>query len=128
MNGKYEHGLIFYFVLIAFFFSTWVSCIEKYDNVNQALKNYPLQDNKNGKPPKFVYFKIKKSHAHNMDYFSKILYQFLNTMGVKPYFVNLKDDQLLGIVSKEAEINKEAILSTFSDVIEKIEVKDKMDG
>jgi hypothetical protein len=46
------------------------------------------------------------------------------TAGVRPYFVNLKDSQLLGIVPKDAEIDKEVILETFKDVIEAIEIKD----
>jgi hypothetical protein len=103
-----------------------IKCVEKYDNIKDALKDYPHQDRKNGKPPKYVYFTFKERRVREMDYFSKILYKFLSTTGVRPYFVNLKDSQLLGIVPKDAEIDKEAILRTFKDVLENVEIKETM--
>jgi hypothetical protein len=103
-----------------------IKCVEKYDNVKDALKDYPQQDRRNGKPPKYLYFTFKQSKIQEMDYFSKILYRFLSTTGVRPYFVNLKDKQLLGIVPKDAEIDKDVILSTFKDVIENVEIKETM--
>jgi hypothetical protein len=48
------------------------------------------------------------------------------TMGVRPYFVNLKDRELLGIVPKDAEIDKDAILDIFRDAIESIEITDSI--
>jgi hypothetical protein len=104
----------------------FINCLEKYDSVQNALKNYPQQDKKYGKKPKFVYFTMKKTNTQDLDYFSKMLYRFMQTMGVRPYFVNLNDNQLLGIVPKDAEIDTNAILSTFSDAVESIEIKETM--
>lgn len=115
-----------FFVLI-FMYINFCTCIEKYSNIQDALKNYPNQDKKHGKQPKFVYFHMNKNKAKDIDYFSKILYQFMNTMGVRPYFVNLQDSQLLGIVPKEANIDVESLMENFGDVINKIEIKDEMD-
>jgi len=114
------------YLFFVFIFIICVECVPKYNNLNDALKDYPSQDKRNGKPPKFVYMKFYKSKVDKIDYFSKILYQFMSTMGVRPYFVNMNDDTLLGIVSKESVIDKEVILSQFSDVIESIEIKDEM--
>jgi hypothetical protein len=122
---KFSKLIIFLICLVIICIES-VKCVERYDNLKDALKDYPHQDRKNGKPPKYVYFTFKEKRVREMDYFSKILYKFLSTTGVRPYFVNLKDSQLLGIVPKDAQIDKEAILSTFKDVIESIEIKETM--
>jgi hypothetical protein len=100
--------------------------IQKYENVQDALKEYPQQDKRNGKAPKYIYFKLFKEREKEMDYFSRILYQFMSTMGVRPYFVNLKDTILLGIVPIQAEIDTQVILDTFKEVVESIEITTKM--
>lgn len=103
-----------------------VLSIQKYDNIKEALKDYPQQDRKSGRTPKYLYFKLFKDRAREMDYFSRILYQFMSTMGVRPYFVNLKDSILLGVIPIDLQINTKVILETFKDVIESIEVTTKM--
>ena len=103
-----------------------VFCIQKYDNIQEALKDYPQQDRKIGRVPKYLYFKLFKERAKEMDYFSRILYQFMSTMGVRPYFVNLKDSILLGIIPLDLEIDTNVILETFKDVIESIEITTQM--
>lgn len=113
--------------IVLLIFIVGMNCIQKYENAENALKDYPTQDKKHGKKPKYVYFQMKPNHAQNLDYFSKILYKFMLTMGVRPYFVNLKDSVLLGIVPIDAEIDTEAILSTFSDSIDSVEIKNAMD-
>lgn len=102
-----------------------VLCIHKYHNIKDALKDYPIQDKRNGKQPKFVYFKMNPK-AKDLDYFSKILYQFFYTIGVRPYFVNIKDNELLGIVPKDAEIDLDAVLDRFRGIIDSISIKDQM--
>jgi hypothetical protein len=115
-----------FIILVLVFNLSFIFTIQKYGNAKDALKDYPHQDKKNGKKPKFVYFKIKNDKIMEMDYFSKVLYKFMATNGVRPYFVNLNDDTLLGLVAKEAEINTEVILDVFKDVIQSVEVKDNM--
>jgi hypothetical protein len=105
------------YLFFVFIFVFCVKCVPKYDNLKDAVKDYPLQDKRNGKQPKFVYMKFYKSKVDKIDYISKILYQFMSTMGVRPYLVNMNDDTLLGIVAKDTVIDKEIILSQFSDVI-----------
>src|SRR5690349_15651740 len=108
---------------LSFLLFIFVTSIQKYENIKDVMKDYP-QKAKKGKPPKFLYFKM--SQGKDLDYFSKILYKFMSTMGVRPYFVNLNDNQLLGIVPRDAEINTEAILDTFKGVVENIEIKYEM--
>jgi hypothetical protein len=116
---------LFQFIVFLILVSGILS-IQKYENVQDALKEYPQQDKRNGKPPKYIYFKLFKEREKEMDYFSRILYQFMSTMGVRPYFVNLKDSILLGIVPIQAEIDTQVILDTFKEVVESIEITTKM--
>jgi hypothetical protein len=117
---------VFFKFLLIFIVVSEVVSIQKYENIKDALKEYPQQDKKNGKPPKYIYFKLFKEREKEMDYFSRILYQFMSTMGVRPYFVNLKDSILLGIVPLQAEIDTQTILDTFKEVVESIEITTTM--
>ncbi len=122
MHNKYKKLNICLKILLVTNLFCGIFSIQKYDNVNDALKDYPQQDKKNGKVPKYLYIKLFKEKEKEIDYFSRILYQFMSTTGVRPYFVNLKDNILLGIVPIHLEVDTQVILDTFQDVIQSIEV------
>jgi hypothetical protein len=122
---KIFNCVLIIFVLIAFI--SMIQCIEKVTNAKDALKSYPSQDKRHGMRPKYIYITMKKNLSKDLDYYSKIFYMFLSTVGVRPYFVNLNDSQLLGIVPHHVEVNLEAVKENFEDLIQKIEVKDKLD-
>ncbi len=122
---KIFHRFIFLLFSLAFFHL--ILCIEKVSNIKDALKSYPQQDKKHGKRPKYIYITMHKNLQNDLDYYSKIFYKFMSTVGLRPYFVNLNDSQLLGIVSYDADVDVEAIQENFEDLIQKIQVKDKLD-
>jgi hypothetical protein len=114
---------VFFGLLFFSLFNESIS-LEKYDNLKDALNNYPRVDKRAGKEPKFVYFTMKP-HVKDLDYYSKLLYQFMFTMGVRPHFVTLQNNELLGIVPRDSEIDVDAIMDTFGDVLKSIDIKDK---
>lgn len=113
-------AIIFLSFLIAL-----VRAVENYDDIEAALKSYPrqTQSNKKQRRPKFVYFKFKQEKLNEVDRFSKILYSFMATTGVRPHFVKVKEADLVGVVAEDAEIDIGAIKETFDDVIEDVYIK-----
>jgi hypothetical protein len=120
---------IFKFFIVAIIL-VYISSIDYYTDTLEALKNYPNQVKKGGKNPKYLYFKMKKNLPRGIDYYTKILYSVLNTAGIRPYFVNLKDEILLGLIPEDANINEEMILELkdrFKEVVEDIILKLKLE-
>jgi hypothetical protein len=96
--------------------------IERYQDTMEALKNYPKQVKKGGKNPKFLYFFMKQNLKYNVDSYSKLFYTYLNTTGVRAYFVNIKDSILLGLIPEDAEIDVEELKENFSDLVEDVKL------
>lgn len=110
--------LIFLVFNILFSFG---ECLNKYNNVKEALEDYPL-NSKGGKKPKYLILKIQKEKWGNIDYLSRIIYQFFLSGGAKVHLVNMGDRKLLGICAEDAPIDKEVTLQTFSDVISEMNI------
>jgi len=110
--------LFFYQILIVF-------SLNKFDNIEDALKDYPSQV-KRGKKAKYMKLKITKDKWKQIDYFSRILYQFFLSGGAKVHFVNMEDKELLGIYPEDAQIDREAVLDHFQGVVEDILLIDKL--
>jgi hypothetical protein len=102
-------------------------CIDHYTSASEALKNYPKQTKKGGKVPKFIYFKMRPESCRNMDYYSRIFYNYLNTVGVRPYFSKIENNLLLGMVPVDAEIDLDALKDNFSDLVEDIYIKYRLE-
>jgi hypothetical protein len=103
-----------------------VITLEYYEDTIEALKSYPNQVKKGGKNPKYLYFKMKKNLPRGIDYYTKIFYAFLNTAGMRPYFVNLKDETLLGLIPEDANIDQsgiEEIKQRFEDIVDDVFLK-----
>ena len=121
-----DKRLLIILIVIAFLNILSVMSINKYDNVEDALKDYPSQG-KHGKKAKFMTIKIAKEKWREIDYFSRILYQFFLSVGAKVHLVNMNDKELLGIYPADANIDKETVLDTFQGVIEDITFRDQME-
>ncbi len=103
-----------------------ITCLNKYDSEIEALKDYPGMNDKGGKQPKYLYFTMTEDGKKEIAYFSKILYRFMATMGARPYFVNLRDENLLGILPKDTDVDIDVILDRFRGIVSKIEITTKM--
>ncbi len=102
-------------------------CLESFANPRDALANYPKQNKKSGKEPKFLYIRMKPESCRQMDYYSRIFYNYLNTVGVRPYFTKVQNNLLLGMVPIDAEIDVPALKDNFEDLVEDIYIKYKLD-
>jgi hypothetical protein len=114
----------FFIILVVL---VYISSVNHAEDTMEALKNYPNQVKSGGKAPKFLYFKMKDNLSYSIDYYSKIFYAYLNTMGVRAYFVNLKDKRLLALVPVDAEVDLPALKDNFSDLVDDIYLKLKME-
>ncbi len=114
--------LLLIFISINLFY---VCTLNKYNNIREALNDYPAQV-KRGKKAKYITLKIARDMWTKIDYFSKILYQFFLSTGVKVHFVNMKDKELLGIFPQDSQIDRDVVLEHFKGVIEDIIITDKI--
>ena len=72
--------------------------------------------------PLFVYFHFKKDLEIDMEFYKRIIYQFLATVNLYPNFVDIDPHQLMCQLPKGSKVDKEAIEDVFSDVMERVEV------
>jgi hypothetical protein len=101
--------------------------LENYSTASEALRNYPKQTKKGGKEPKFLYFKMKPESCRNIEYYSRIFYNYLNTVGVRPYFSKIDTNLLLGMIPKDSEVDTQELKSHFSELVDDVYIKFKLD-
>lgn len=75
-------------------------------------------------PPNIVFFKFKKNKIHKMDKFSKILTEFLSTIGVSANMVNSNDDELMATIPRGKTFDKQVVLDNFGDILESVDIAD----
>lgn len=79
-------------------------------------------------PPNIVFFKFKKNKIHKMDKFSKILTEFLSTIGVSANMVNSNDDELMATIPRGKTFDKQVVLDNFGDILESVDIADFTKG
>lgn len=72
--------------------------------------------------PIFVYFHFKKDREIDLEYYKRIIYQFMATVQLYPSWVDVNKHQLMAQFPRGSKIDREIIEETFSDVMEKVEV------
>lgn len=75
-------------------------------------------------PPNIVMFKFKKNKIHKMDQFSRILTEFLSTIGVTANIVNSNDDELMATIPRGKTFDKQIVLDNFADILESVDIAD----
>jgi hypothetical protein len=69
-------------------------------------------------PPNFVMFTFYKDKVNEIDRFSRILKEFLSTIGITASMVNSDDRQLIATIPRGTTFDKNIILDNFKDIIE----------
>jgi hypothetical protein len=75
-------------------------------------------------PPNFVMFTFYKDKVNEIDRFSRILKEFLSTIGITASMVNSEDRQLIATIPRGTTFDKNIILDNFKDIIEKVDIAD----
>ncbi len=112
------------FVIFLLLTITLISIYNCFDPENLSLDDIKKMNNKGKRHeiPTFVYFHFKKDREIDMEYYKRIIYQFMSTVQLYPSFVDVNQHQLMAQFPKGSKIDKDAIEETFSDVMEKVEV------
>ena len=76
------------------------------------------------RPPNLAMFYFYPERKHEIEKFSRILQEFLSTMGISAHMANVHDNELIVTYPRGKFLNTKIIKENFKDVIEKIEVAD----
>lgn len=94
----------------------------------EILDAYPDSGNYHVNPKMFIFMKIRKpktkKEKNKLDYNGKIIEIFIDNLGIRNEVLNLEDNHYCSIISASAvpNVDKDLILSTFNDIIEKINI------
>ena len=70
---------------------------------------------------KLPFYKEKKNE---IDHFSRILKEFMGTIGVTANMVNVNDRELIATIPRGKTFDKNIVLDNFKGIIEKVDIAD----
>ena len=121
MNKKLLLVKIFFLLVII----NKISLLTKEDIENMMNKQKERDEEKNRfKPPNIVIFTFYKDKINKINYFSRIIPEFLSTIGISANIVNIKDNEVIATIPRGKTFDKKIVLDNFKDVIEKVDIAD----
>ena len=114
------------FSLLLFFFTiSSILCIDQFD-IKEALRRQQEEKEKNieNLPPNIVMFTFYKEKKNEIDHFSRILKEFMGTIGVTANMVNVNDRELIATIPRGKTFDKNIVLDNFKGIIEKVDIAD----
>jgi hypothetical protein len=94
----------------------------------KSLEYYPEEGNFNSHPKLFIFMKIippkTKKQRRKIDYNGKIIENFISSLGVRNEVLNIENKHYVSVINlhQKEYFEKELILETFKDFIEKINI------
>ena len=112
--------LLLFIILLNNIFS-----LTKEDIENMINKKKRKEEEKESKfkPPNIAIFTFSKK-VKDLQHFSRILQEFLSTIGISANIVNIKDNEVIATIPRGKTFEKKIVLDNFKDVIEKIDIAD----
>ena len=103
----------------------WSICDQRMNIQDMIRRQEEEKERKYGLlPPNFVMFTFYKDKVNEIDRFSRILKEFLSTIGITASMVNSEDRQLIATIPRGTTFDKNIILDNFKDIIEKVDIAD----
>ena len=115
MNKKF----LFIFILLL----NNIFSLTKEDVENMINKKKQKEEESKFKPPNIAIFTFSKK-VKDLQHFSRILQEFLSTIGISANIVNIKDNEVIATIPRGKTFDKKIVLDNFKDVIEKVDIAD----
>lgn len=114
-----------YICILLFIVLSSICCIDQFD-IKEALRRQQEEKEKNIEhlPPNIVMFTFYKDKKHEIDHFSRILQEFMGTIGVTANMVNVNDNELIATIPRGKTFDKNIVLENFKGIIEKVDIAD----
>ena len=98
------------------------------EQILEALKRNKENKNKNSKIPNLLIFTFKKERVNDIPMFARILQEFLSTVGITANFGEPQDNEIVATIPRGKTVDKKAIMDTFKDVLENVDIADFTKG
>ena len=72
---------------------------------------------------KYIYFFLNRKKVNNVQYFSRMLEEFLLTLNIRGSVYSIEDSLLIAIVNMDAEVNTEFLKNHFEGAFEDVVVR-----
>lgn len=112
-------------ILLFFLVISSIFCIDQFD-IKEALRRQQEEKERNIEhlPPNIVMFTFYKDKKNEIDHFSRILQEFMGTIGVTANMVNVNDNELIATIPRGKTFDKNIVLENFKGIIEKVDIAD----
>jgi hypothetical protein len=97
---------------------------EDIENMINKKKQKEEEDDSKFKPPNIAIFTLYPNKIKDLHHFSRILQEFLSTIGISANIVNIRDNEIIATFQRGKFFDKKIILNNFKDVIEKVDIAD----
>ena len=98
------------------------------EQILEALKRNKEGQNKKSKIPNLLIFTFNKERVNDIPMFARILTEFLSTVGITANFGEPQDNEIVATIPRGKTVDKKAIMDTFKEVLENVEIADFTKG
>ncbi len=98
------------------------------EEILAALNRNKENKNKHSKIPNLLIFTFKKERINDIPMFARILTEFLSTVGITANFGEPQENEIVATIPRGKTVDKKAIMDTFKDVLENVEIADFTKG
>ena len=115
-------------IFLLFFLISFSNSQPTKEEILEALNRNKENQNKHSKIPNLLIFTFKKERINDIPMFARILTEFLSTVGITANFGEPQDNEIVATIPRGKTVDKKAIMDTFKDVLEKVEIADFTKG
>ena len=116
--------IIFSFIFLIYFSNSQPTK----EQILEALNRNKKEQKQGSKIPNLLVFTFKKERVNDIPMFSRILQEFLSTVGITANFGEPQDNEIIATIERGKTVDKKVILDTFKDVLENVEIADFTKG
>ena len=98
------------------------------EQILEALNRNKRESKQGSKIPNLLVFTFKKERVNDIPMFARILQEFLSTVGITANFGEPQDNEIIATIERGKTVDKKAIMDTFKDVLENVEIADFTKG
>ena len=98
------------------------------EQIQEALARNKRENEKSSKIPNLLVFTFYKNRVNDIPMFTKILTEFLSTIGITANFGEPQENEIVATIPRGKTIDKKMILDNFKDVIENVDIADFTKG
>ena len=115
--------IFIFFYLICFSYSQPTK-----EEILEALNRNKKEKQKESKIPNLLIFTFKKERVDDIPMFTRILQEFLSTLGITSFFGEPQGNEVVATIDRGKTVDKKLIMDTFKEVLENFEVADFTKG